>query len=189
MFLKPPPFNTHWRFLYIDYSLATFQVYFWKYFLNVGIYILFHFISHLYSCEIYMWNKMIVLAILSVFQELLLFLNWGIVHLEKDMATHFSILGGRILGTKEPVGCSPWGLQRVGHDWATNTFTFIVDLQCFRCIAEWFSYISVSTYTYMYSFQILFHYRLLQDVDYSFLCYIVGPCCLLRIYCSVYNIY
>ena len=27
-------------------------------------------------------------------------------------------------------------------------------------------------------FQILFHYRLLQDIKYSSLCFIVGPCCL-----------
>ena len=27
-------------------------------------------------------------------------------------------------------------------------------------------------------FQILFHYRLLQDIEYSSLCYTVGPCCL-----------
>ena len=27
-------------------------------------------------------------------------------------------------------------------------------------------------------FQILFYYRLLQDIEYSSLCYIVGPCCL-----------
>ena len=26
--------------------------------------------------------------------------------------------------------------------------------------------------------QILFHYRLLQDIEYSSLCYTVGPCCL-----------
>ena len=26
--------------------------------------------------------------------------------------------------------------------------------------------------------QILFHYRLLQDIEYSSLCYSVGPCCL-----------
>ena len=28
-------------------------------------------------------------------------------------------------------------------------------------------------------FQILFHYSLLQDIEYSSLCYTVGPCCLL----------
>ena len=31
-------------------------------------------------------------------------------------------------------------------------------------------------------FQILFHYRLLQDIEYSSLCYTVGPCCLFYIY-------
>ena len=30
-------------------------------------------------------------------------------------------------------------------------------------------------YLYML-FQILFHYRLLQDMEYSSLCYILGPC-------------
>ena len=31
-------------------------------------------------------------------------------------------------------------------------------------------------------FQIIFHYRLLQDIDYSSLCYTVNLCCLLHIY-------
>ena len=31
-------------------------------------------------------------------------------------------------------------------------------------------------------FQILFHYRLLQDIEYSSLCYTVGPCCLPALY-------
>ena len=31
-------------------------------------------------------------------------------------------------------------------------------------------------------FQILFHYRLLQDIEYSSLCYTVGPCCLPILY-------
>ena len=30
-------------------------------------------------------------------------------HLEKDVATHSSILTWRIPWTEEPVGCSPWG--------------------------------------------------------------------------------
>ena len=29
--------------------------------------------------------------------------------LEKEMATHFSILAGKIPWTEEPGGCSPWG--------------------------------------------------------------------------------
>ena len=43
--------------------------------------------------------------------------------LEGDMATHTSFLPWRIPWTEEPAVYSPWGLQRVGHDWATNTFT------------------------------------------------------------------
>ena len=39
---------------------------------------------------------------------------------EKGMATHSSILAWRISWTEEPGG--PMGLQRVRHEWATNTF-------------------------------------------------------------------
>ena len=36
--------------------------------------------------------------------------------LEKEMATHSSILAGRIKWTEEPGGLQSMGLQRVGHD-------------------------------------------------------------------------
>ena len=36
--------------------------------------------------------------------------------LEKEMATHFSILAWRIPWTEEPGGLQSMGLQRVGHD-------------------------------------------------------------------------
>ena len=36
--------------------------------------------------------------------------------LEKGMATHSSILAGRIPRTEEPVGLQSMGLQAVGHD-------------------------------------------------------------------------
>ena len=36
--------------------------------------------------------------------------------LEKDMATHSSILAWKILWTEEPGGLQSMGLQRVGHD-------------------------------------------------------------------------
>ena len=36
--------------------------------------------------------------------------------LEKEMATHSSILAWRIPGTQEPVGLPSMGLHRVGHD-------------------------------------------------------------------------
>ena len=37
--------------------------------------------------------------------------------LEKEMATHFSILAWEIPWTEEPGGIQSMGLQRVGHDW------------------------------------------------------------------------
>ena len=42
--------------------------------------------------------------------------------LEKEMATHSSILVWRISWTEEPGGLQSMGLQTVGHDWATNTY-------------------------------------------------------------------
>ena len=45
--------------------------------------------------------------------------------LQKEMATHSSILAWKISWTEEPGGLQLMGLQRVGHDWVTNTFTFI----------------------------------------------------------------
>ena len=56
----------------------------------------------------------------------------------------------------------------------------VVDLQCcvnFCRTAKWFSY----TYIYIL-FYILFHYGLSQDIEYSSLCYTVGPCCLSSLY-------
>ena len=44
--------------------------------------------------------------------------------LEKGTATHSSILAWRIPWTEELGGLESMGLQRVEHDWATNTSTF-----------------------------------------------------------------
>ena len=40
--------------------------------------------------------------------------------LEKEMATHFSILTWRIPWTEEPGGLQSTGSQTVGHDWASS---------------------------------------------------------------------
>ena len=51
--------------------------------------------------------------------------------LEKEMATHSSILAWRIPRTEEPGGLQPTGSQRVGHDLATSlSFTF----PCPQCV-------------------------------------------------------
>ena len=46
--------------------------------------------------------------------------------LEKGKATHSSIfLPGESHGQRSPGGLQSMGLQRIGHGWKTNTFTFI----------------------------------------------------------------
>ena len=40
------------------------------------------------------------------------------------MAPHSSTLAWKIPWTEEPGRVQSMGSQRVGHDWATNTFTF-----------------------------------------------------------------
>ena len=50
--------------------------------------------------------------------------------LEKEMATHSSIPDWKIPWTEEPGGLQSMGMQRVGHDWETNTaLTLILDFQ------------------------------------------------------------
>ena len=45
--------------------------------------------------------------------------------LEKEMATHSSILAWKIPWTEKPGGLQSMGSQRVGHDWVTSlTFSF-----------------------------------------------------------------
>ena len=44
--------------------------------------------------------------------------------LEKEIGTHSSILAWRIPWTEESGGLQSMGLQRVRHDWATNTILF-----------------------------------------------------------------
>ena len=44
--------------------------------------------------------------------------------LEKGMATHSSILAWKIPWTEEPGGLQSMGLQRIGYDGVTNTFSF-----------------------------------------------------------------
>ena len=48
--------------------------------------------------------------------------------LEKGMATHSSIPVWRIPWTEKPAGLQSMGLQRVGHDWVTCTFSVTVPL-------------------------------------------------------------
>ena len=50
--------------------------------------------------------------------------------LEKEMATHRSVLAWKIPGTGKPGGLPSMGLHRVGHDWSdlAAAFTFLLDI-------------------------------------------------------------
>ena len=60
--------------------------------------------------------------------------------LEKEMATHSSVLAWRIPGTGEPDGLPSMGSHRVGHDWSdlaavatANIYQHITESLSFRC--------------------------------------------------------
>ena len=69
--------------------------------------------------------------------------------LEKEMATHSSVLAWRIPGTREPGGLPSMGSHRVGHDWsdlaaAAATSSFILLLMDIRrkSIAYYYIYVA-----------------------------------------------
>ena len=70
--------------------------------------------------------------------------------LEEGMATHSSVLAWRIPRTEELGGLQSMGLQRVRHDWVTNTSTF----------QQWNTYI----YTMKRHFLISVNYMMIHNV-------------------------
>ena len=56
--------------------------------------------------------------------------------LEKNMATHSSILAWRIPQTEEPHGLQSMGSQTVGHEWVTKTSTFLSYIHTYSIIIE-----------------------------------------------------
>ena len=91
---------------------------------------------------------------------------------EKEKATHSSILAWRIPWTEKPgrlhtVHGVTNSLTQLSN---SHTYWLIANLQCYvssKCTAKWFIYIL---------FQILFHHRLFQDIEYSSLGYTIGFC-------------
>ena len=56
----------------------------------------------------------------AMWESRVLSLGWDDI-LEKEMATHSSILAWKIPWTREPSGLQSMGSQRVGHDRVINT--------------------------------------------------------------------
>ena len=80
-----------------------------------------------FFCELSVW----IFCSFSVELSCYCWVGWE-DPLEKGMATHSNILAWRIPCTEEPGGLQSMGSQRVGHDWVTNTFTFLGDFYIFR---------------------------------------------------------
>ena len=80
---------------------------------------------HLGRIKEKIWASLVVQMIknLPVIQETQVWSLGGEDPMEKGMATHSSICAWRIPGTEKPSKLQPMGLQRVRHDWATNTHT------------------------------------------------------------------
>ena len=61
--------------------------------------------------------------------------------LEKEMATHSSVLAWRVPGTGKPGGLPSLGLHRVGHDWSDLAVLLLIQqsafcLECLYIISE-----------------------------------------------------
>ena len=65
----------------------------------------------------------------SRFPLITYFKHGSVYILEEGTATHSSILAWRIPWTEEPGGLQSTGLQRVGHDWVTNTTSTTLQLK------------------------------------------------------------
>ena len=65
--------------------------------------------------------------------------------LEKEMATHSSVLAWRIPGTEEPGGLPSMGSYGVGHDWSylaaaaavinSENLDLLFQISCFFCVS------------------------------------------------------
>ena len=74
--------------------------------------------------------------------------------LEKEMATHSSILAWRTPWTQEHGGLQSMGSQGVRHNWATNTFTFFLSQLNFSLFIDW-----CDSSTIKYKLRKVLHYR------------------------------
>ena len=80
--------------------------------------------------------------------------------LEKEMATHSSVLAWRIPGMGEPSG-----LPSMGSD--TTEATQQQQQQLYSKVTQFYT---------QALFKMIFHYGLSQEIGHSYLCYTVGPC-------------
>ena len=100
--------------------------------ITTGVFFFFFFLVNVHSD---LWASLVAQMVknLPAMQETGVW-SWGQEDpLEKGMAIHSSILAWRIPWTEEPGGLQSMWLQRVKHDWATNT-EWVVALQNYSLI-------------------------------------------------------
>ena len=86
-----------------------------------------------------------------------------ITPLEKEMATHSSILAWKIPWTEDPGRLQSMGSQRVRHDWASSlNFTGIHTFVLYVCVS-----ISALQVRYLYHFSRFHIYVIIYDICFS----------------------
>ena len=86
-------------------------------------------------------------------QQVICPLIWTFVWslMQKEMATHSSILAWRIPWTEEPRGLQSTGLQRVGHDWATLlTYLWSLNPWVVWVYLSWTLILTISVYEHLH---------------------------------------
>ena len=92
------------------------------------------------------------------------------IHLEKEMATHSSVVAWRIPGMGEPGGLPSMGSHRVGHDWSNLAaaaaysshnllLTLMQIIYVFMCIN---THTHTHTHTYIYIYILYVQTRILS---------------------------
>ena len=100
--------------------------------------------------------------------------------LEKERATHSSVLAWRIPGMGEPGGLPSMGSHRVGHDWSDLAAVATVNLRCKMCYFDALTYYTIfaivmKNYGVLYEFA-CYHFvgtMLAFSVLFQFLVYVL----------------
>ena len=85
--------------------------------------------------------------------------------LEKEMATHSSILAWRIPWTEEPGWLPTVGSQRVEHDWVTDAFTFILSWTWIYILVSLSNSVPLSHFSIFPLFARIFLHLLCEKAD------------------------
>ena len=79
------------------------------------------------------------------------------------------------------MGYSPWGCKELDMTWQLSIsthsiiYSFSFSFPCIQSFVWIYVYIHICMDIYIHVY-ILFHYGLLQNIEYNFLCYTLGPC-------------